>query len=162
MPAITYLSAFTTRCFLLSFNYGITVWGLTFESYLNPLFRLQKKVLRCIKFEPFSAPTAPIFQSLKILKIEVTMHPNILRFVYKAINKFHNYFLPNSTVHKIGTRQATRGDLFKSFKNTTIYGLQTVQHFGSKLRNTLPLFICVPSSVAIFRSKLKTHIIDSY
>ena len=97
-------------------NYGITVWGLTFESYLNPLFRLQKKVLRCIKFEPFSAPTAPIFQSLKFLKLEATMHPNILSFVYKAINKFHNYFLPNSTVHKIGTLQATRGDLFKSFK----------------------------------------------
>ena len=66
---------------------------------------------------------------------------------------FHNYFTPNSSVHRFGTRQATRGDLFKSFKNTAVYGLQTIQYFGSKLWNTLPLFI---------RSKLKTHLINSY
>ena len=146
---------------------GIAAWGLTFESYLNPLFRLQKRVLRCIKFEAFTAPSAPIFQTLKILKLEDTLHLNILTFVYKAINRlspscFRNYFQPNSTIHKIGTRQATRGDLFKSLKNTTLYGLQTIQYFGSKLWNTLPLFIRAASSVAVFRSKLKPHFLDSF
>ena len=146
-------------------SHGIAAWGLTFESYLNPLFRLHKRVLRCIKFAPFTAPSAPIFQSLKILKLEDTLHLNILTFAYKAINRlspscFHNYFQLNSTIHKIGTRQATRADLFKSLKNTTLYGLQTIQYFGSKLWNTLPLFICVANSVAVFRSK--THFLDSY
>ena len=69
---------------------------------------------------------------------------------------------PNSSVHRIGTRQATRGDLFKSIKNTTLYGLQTIQYFGSKLWNTLPLFIRVASSIAVFRSKLKSYFLDSY
>ena len=77
--------------------YCIAAWGLTFESYLNPLFLLHKRVLRCIKFEPFTAPSAPIFQSLKILKLEDTLHLNILIFVYKAINRSspscsQNYF----------------------------------------------------------------------
>ena len=148
-------------------NYGITTWGLTYQSYLNPLFLLQKKILRCINFQPLSAPSALIFLSLKILKVEDLLHLNILTFVYKSINKlspscFHNYFTPNSSVHRFGTRQATRGDLFKSFKNTTVYGLQTIQVFGSKLWNTLPLFIRVASSVSVFRSKLKTYFIDSY
>ena len=31
-------------------NYGIIIWGLTYDSYLNQLFLLQKKILRCIKF----------------------------------------------------------------------------------------------------------------
>ena len=98
-------------------NYGLIARGLNFASNLNPLFKLQKKVLRCIKFQPFSAPSAPIFQSLKILKLEDTLHLNILIFVYTAINKlspshFHNYFQPNTTVHKVGTRKAPRGDLF--------------------------------------------------
>ena len=136
-------------------------------SYLNPLFKLQKKVLRCIKFQPFSAPSAPIFQSLKILKLEDTLHLNILIFVYKAINKlspshFHNYFQPNTTVHKVGTRQATRGDLFKYLKNTAMCGLQTIQYFDSKPWNTFPLFIRVGSSVTALRSKLKAHIISLY
>ncbi len=132
-----------------------------------PLFWLQKKVLCCIKFEPFSASSAPIFHSLKILKLEDILQHNILTFVFKAINKlspsyFHNYFQPNTAIHKIGTRQATRCDLFKSLKNTTRYGLQTIQYFGSKLWNTLPLFIRLASSISVFRSKLKSHMIDMY
>ena len=95
------------------------------------------------------------------------LHLNILIFVYKSVNKlapscFHDYFQLNSSVHRIGTRQATRGDLFKSIKNTTLYGLQTIQYFGSKLWNTLPLFIRVASSIAVFRSKLKSYFLDSY
>ena len=44
----------------------------------------------------------------------------------------------------------------------TLSGLQTIQYFGSILWNTLPLFVCVASSVSVFLSKLKTHFIISY
>ena len=87
-------------------NYGIAAWGLTFESYLNPLFRLQKRVLRCIKFEPFTAPSAPIFQSLKILKLEDTLHLNILTFVYKAINRLSPSCFHNSNQTQLSIRLA--------------------------------------------------------
>ncbi len=148
-------------------NYGITVWGLTYDTCLKPLYLLQKKILRCISFSHFAAPSAPFFHSLKILKLEDMIHSNILTFVYKGLNKlspacFHNYFTPSSSVHRIGTRQATRGDLFRSSKNTTLYGLKTVKYFGSRLWNTLPLFIRVSSSLSVFRSGLKTFLIDSY
>ena len=148
-------------------NYGIIVWGLTFDTYLTPLFILQKKILRCIKFQQPTAPSAPLFHSLMIVKLEDMLHLNVLTFVYKAINKlspvyFHNYFTPDSSVHRFGTRQATRGDLYISLKRTTLYGLKTVQYFGSKLWNTLPLFIRVASSITIFQTRLKAYFIDSY
>ncbi|MCP4484330.1 MAG: reverse transcriptase family protein [Flavobacteriaceae bacterium] len=148
-------------------SYGITAWGLTYGTYLKPLFLLQKKILRCISFQNFIAPSAPIFHSLKILKLEDMIHSNVLNFAYKAMNKlsptcFHNFFTPNSSVHRFGTRQVTRGDLFKSLKNTTLYGLKTIQYFGSKLWNTLPLFIRVSGSASVFRSNLKTFFLDSY
>ena len=141
-------------------NYGIIVWGLTFETYLTPLFLLQKKILRCMKFQPPTAPYLPLFYSLKIVQLEDIIHLNVLTFVYKAINKlspvyFHNYFTLDSSVHRFATRQATRGDLFISLKRTTLYGLKTVQYFGSKLWNTLPLFIRVAASITVFRSQLK-------
>ena len=165
-PLPTLISLYNSL-FLSFLNYGISAWGMTYESYLNPLLNLQKKVLRSIKFEPFFSPSTPIFHSLKALKIMDILHLNILTFVYKSVNKlapscFHDYFQLNSSVHRIGTRQATRGDLFKSIKNTTLYGLQTIQYFGSKLWNTLPLFIRVASSIAVFRSKLKSYFLDSY
>ena len=148
-------------------NYGNIVWGLTYDSYLNQSFLLQKKILRCINFQPFTAPSAPLFHSLKVIKLQDMLHLNTSTFAYKAIHKlspvcFHNYFTPNSSVHRIGTRQSTRGDLFLSLKRTTLYGLQTVQYFGSKLCNALPLFIRVAGSISLFRSKLKAYYIDSY
>ncbi len=69
----------------------------------------------------------------------------------QALNKtfptcFHTYFNLNSSVYRFGTRQVTRGDLFKSFKNTNLYGLKSIKYFDSKLWNTLPLFIRVSGS----------------
>ena len=148
-------------------NYGIIVWGLTFENYLTPLYLLQKKILRCINFQSPTAPSTPLLHSLKILKLEDVFHLSLLIFVYISINKispiyFHDYFTPDSSVHRIGTRQVSRGDLFISLKRTTLYGLKTIQYFGSKLWNTLPIFIRVAGSVITFRSKLKAFFIDSY
>ena len=56
-------------------------------SLLNPTFNslVQKKVIRYIKFEPFSAPSAPIFQSLKILRLDDTLHLNILTLFIKKL-----------------------------------------------------------------------------
>ena len=86
--------------FLSFLSYGILVWGSTFESYLNPLLNLQKKVLRSIKFQPFSSPSTQIFQSLKILKVSDILYLKILTFVYKSVNKspscFHDYFTLNA------------------------------------------------------------------
>ncbi len=101
---------------------------------------------------------------------ETWQHPPpeyIINFVLKAINRlspayFHNYFTPSSSVHRFGTRQATRGDLLNTLKNTTLYRLQTAQYFGSKLWNTLPIFIRVTATVALLRSKLEAYFIDSY
>ena len=116
---------------------------------------LQKKILCYIKFEPFLSPSTPLFQSLKTLQIVDILHLNILTLVYKSLNKlspscFYDYFQTNSSVHRIGTRIATRGDLSRSIKNTTMYGLQTIQYFGSKLWNFLPWFIRVASSTGFF------------
>ena len=49
-------------------QYGILVWGLTYETCINPVFLLQKRVVRAISFAHFTAPSSPIFSDLKIFK----------------------------------------------------------------------------------------------
>ena len=41
-----------------------------------------------IKCQPFSAPSLPIFMSLKVLKVKETLHLNILTFVFNQ-DAFH-------------------------------------------------------------------------
>ena len=43
------------------FQYGILVRGLTYETYINPVFLLPKRVIRAIAFENFTSHSAPIF-----------------------------------------------------------------------------------------------------
>ena len=78
-------------------QYGIVVWGLTYETYIKPIFILQKKVVRAITFNNFSAPSAPIFLTLRLLKLQDLFEMKLLTFVYEAVNKptpscFHEFF----------------------------------------------------------------------
>jgi hypothetical protein len=72
--------------------YGITVWGNTYLTTLQPLFVLQKKSMRIMTFSKFDDHTSPIFKSLKVIKLcdLVTLHIAVFMF------KFHNQMLPSA------------------------------------------------------------------
>ena len=78
-------------------QYVILVWGLTYKSYINPVFLLQKRVIRAIAFESSTSHSPPIFSGLKILKLCDLFQLKLLTFVYESICKispscFHNVF----------------------------------------------------------------------
>ena len=50
-------------------SYCIEVWGNTFDKYLLPLFRLQKRVIRLITFSCYIAHTSDLFKDMKILTL---------------------------------------------------------------------------------------------
>ena len=50
--------------FLSFLYYGLIVWGQTYASYIDPIFKLQKKES---EQSPFSLTCPPLFQSLMIL-----------------------------------------------------------------------------------------------
>ena len=103
-------------------QYGIVVWGLTYESYINPVFLLQKRAVRAISFEQFTSPSSPIFLDLKILRLHDLFQLKLLSFVYDSVNKispacFHSFFPLAEFVHQYGTRQVTKNCIY----NSTIY-----------------------------------------
>ena len=55
--------------FLSFLQYGLIVWGQTYASYIDPIFKLQKKAIRAISFQPRMSPSLPIFNDLKLLKL---------------------------------------------------------------------------------------------
>ena len=110
-------------------QYGILVWGLTYETYINPVFLLQKRVIR--------SHSTPIFSDLKILKLHDLFQLKLLTFVYESVHKisptcFHKFFKSVALVHQFGTRQASKDDIFLTQKNTNQYGLRSIHYHGSK------------------------------
>ena len=103
--------------FLSFLQYGLIVWGQKYASYIDPIFKLQKKAIRAISFQPCTSPSLPIFNDLKLLKLSELFELRILIFVFDSVNKtsptcFHDFFLLNSSVHQYSTRQASKGSLY--------------------------------------------------
>ena len=122
LPTATLITLY--NALFMSFSqYGIVVWGQTFDSYIEPLSKLQKRAVRAISHQPFLAHSIPIFKDLKLLTVVDIFKLRLLSFVYESVNIvapdcFHNFFSLNSTVHCYNTRQSTRGDLFLANINT--------------------------------------------
>ena len=144
----------------LPFHFCILVWGLTYETRVNPVFLSQKRVIRAISFEHFTAPSMPIFSNLKILKLHDLFQLKMLSFFYDCINKiapsyFHTFVELVDSVHQHSTRQATNNDIFLTQMNTLQYGLRSVRYFGAKCWNDILVEIKNPHLQIIFDKKSK-------
>ena len=151
--------------FLSFLQYGLIVWGQTYASYIEPVFRLQKKAIRAISFQPRLSPSLPIFKDLKLLKLSDIFELRLLTFVFDSVNKtspecFHNFFVFNSSVHLYCTRQASQGDLYLTRQNSLQYGLKSLRYLGAKLWNTLPAELRNAPSKISFKAKLKTYLLN--
>ena len=69
---------------------------LTYEPYINPVFLLQKRVLRAISIKHITSSSTPIFSDLKILQLHDLFQLTLLCFVHDYVNKtapsfFHSF-----------------------------------------------------------------------
>ena len=148
-------------------TYGVSVWGLTYPTLLDPISIVQKKILKIITFSEETAPSAPIFDSLKILKLNDIIIFQIVSFVFECMHNlapsyFSGYFTSIESVHGIGTRQSKRGDLFALRCNTVQYGLRSIHYSGVRLWNSLPIEIRNCDSLSSFKKKLKKYFLANY
>ena len=146
-------------------QYRILVWGVTHETYINPVFLLQKRIIRAMSFKHFTSHSTPIFHELRILKLHDLLHLKLMSFVYESVHKispicFHNFFRFLESVHQFGTRQSGKDDIFIPQKNTSQYGLRSIRYYGAKYWNKIPVTIRRSPSVKVFRQKLKISLFE--
>ena len=85
-------------------HYGITAWGDTYDTYLDPLFKLQKRVIRIIFSACRDAHTQPLFKELKILDLSHVYSLNVMMFMFKfnhglLPDVFGNMFMLSSAIN---------------------------------------------------------------
>ena len=94
-------------------TYCLEVWGGAGDVYLLSLFKLQKRVVRIIKFLPHRAHTEPIFLNLNSLNIYQLYKQKIVFLMFKYIcgclpKLFTNYYIRNVDIHSHVTRQQNK------------------------------------------------------
>ena len=68
-------------------TYCVEVWGTAPKKYLDPLIKIQKKIVRIITFSPYLCHTDPIFKDLNLLPISKLVTQRIIYIEFIEINK---------------------------------------------------------------------------
>lgn len=122
-------------------TYGLVAWGNTYNTTLQPLLNLQKKVIRLMTFSQFREHSNPLFYELNILKINdlVKFQTAIFMYDYHHGNLpdvFNTYFTHASTKHKYNTRFSSKENYSLPHVKTN-YGKFNVRFAGAILWNSL-------------------------
>ena len=83
---------------------------MTHPSYLDSLYKIQKKIVRTIAFKDKYTCSTPLFYEFKMLKLSDIHSFKLLCFVYdcirgSALQPFEKLFSPLTSIHSYNTRK---------------------------------------------------------
>ena len=92
-------------------QYGIIVLEQTYESYREPIFKLQKRAIRIILNQASCSHSLLLVKDLYLLRFSDIFKLKLQTFVYESTilltpSYFHGYFSLNSAIHNYTTRQS--------------------------------------------------------
>ena len=146
-------------------TYGLVAWGNTYNTTLQPLLNLQKKVIRLMTFSQFREHSDPLFYELNILKINDLIKFQTANFMYdyhhgNLPDVFNTYFTHASTKHKYNTRFSSKENYSLPHVKTN-YGKFNVRFAGAILWNSLEDNL-KKEKKKNFKSKLFLKLIKTY
>ena len=138
-------------------NYCNVIWANTYQTHLNPLIIIHKRIIRNIAKAEFLQHTEPIFKSLKILNIENIRKLNLAMSMFKQIN-YNEYDLALMTPdHDHFTRHRNLLTI-PPHRTTLITNSFIVQ--SVKLWNQIPPSIKTAQSIISFKSKVTNYLLQ--
>ena len=108
---------------------------------LEPVRRLQNKVLRIIPFFKFKEHTGPLFKELLISPLDAINKEAIALFMFRYFNNnlpssFNDFFFLNKDVHQHNTRSSS--NVHKIQARLANYQKLSVKYEGVSIWNNLP------------------------
>ena len=139
------------------------MWGSTYQSNLNRIIILQKKIIRIISKDSFDAPTGFLFKEQEILKFSDIYLYQIGKFIYLfkrglLPNYFRNIFTLASQIHSYNTRNSS---LFYIPHCRTNFRKFSVRFQGPSFFSSLSREIQNSESVSLFGKRLKKILLSS-
>ena len=140
--------------------YCLSLWGFTRKIHLDKINVAQKKIIRLIAGVPFRDHTAPIFDDLKLMKMESCSVYMCLLLVFKVMKFNNNYgwFHAHENV-AYNTRSSSLRNLVVPFIRTT-HSRQSIDYTGSLNWNLLPSSLKNAEDYNRFRRLLKRHLLE--
>ena len=146
-------------------SYGIEIYGMAKTTTLKPLQIMQNKILKMLTCKENRYPTNMLYSELDLLKVSdihrLKMHTILYRYCTgKLPNFFNRIFKPTNT--NPSAPQTRNNSLFNITRPKTTYGKLLLNNYGFNLWQSLPSNIKESSSLSIFKSSVKSHLLSDY
>ena len=143
-------------------NYCIDVWGDTCKIYLEPLVKLQKKVLRIISYSGFNSNVDNVFKKLEIKQIKKihVYKVALVMFKVKDISEpavLCDLFRENKSVHDYDTRQREKFHVPQANRN---YLRRSISCKGVYIWNRVIQYVTFDCSFLSFKYALRKHVLS--
>ena len=143
-------------------TYCVSVWGSTYQSNLNRIIILQKKIIRIISKVSFDAHTGVLFKEQEILKFSDIYLYQIGKFMYQfkrglLPNYFRDMFTLASQIHSHNTRNSS---LFYIPHCRNNFRRFSIRFQGPKFFNSLSREIQNRESISLFVKRLKKYLLS--
>ncbi len=145
-------------------NYSVVIWGNTYETYLDKIFKLQKWAIRMISNSHYRCHTAPLFKKYNVLNVHDTFKLKLGTFMYKhQINQlpktFSSYFTKHVQTHNYTTRNAHDYSINKTKKS---FSDRAVRNCGPTVWNSFDNVIKRCNNAKQSRNQLKSIFLLNY
>ena len=146
-------------------QYCNIIWGNASESVLEPLSKLQGKILRIICFLPNDLGNTVLAQTqTKLLNIEQLNKLSVAKFMFKFKNKklpkcFENFFRARPEQQRYSLRSRVNEDFIREWGKSD-YGMKRLQYEGVQLWNSIAAEIRNSKSLREFKNKFKSYLLD--
>ena len=154
--------------------YAITIWGTEApnSTYMQPILKIQKKILRIVTRSNPSTPTTPIrikhnllnVTDLYIHRVCIETHPHIHSSAPTNRPEHQHHYQLVSNFHPYATRYSTNKALANSTRRTpdgTLYEPAFLTKKYIKIYNALPRNLANEQRLGPFKKKLKEHLLQA-
>ena len=147
------------------FTYCITIWGSTFETYLDPIEKLQKRAIRIVAGADRLAHTEPLMAKYKLLSLWKVYIYSVQIFMFRyrrglLPSVFSDFYIRNSVMHNYGTKRINnfRTPAFKvtpRVRSIRRAGVYCYNYFNDKIE----MFVNV--SIHSYKKNLKSYVLQN-
>ena len=141
------------------------IWGNANERVLEPLFKLQDKIVRIICFVPnIETDMKLLYKKLEILDLKLLHKLSTAKFMFKFKNNklpksFENFFKVNTTHDRYPLRNRKKRDYICEWGKTN-HGMKRLQYKGVQLWNAITPTIRNITNIKEFSKKYKMLLLE--
>ena len=146
-------------------RYGLICWATANKTLLDKIDVAHNTIITYLTFSKRCSRIWPLFQQLKVLPLNILIHIEQAKTMYKFEHKmlpqvFDNYFVKPS--HGYSTRYSTSQNNFEVVRISTAKEKSLLKYYGPKVWASIPLDIKNSQSLKVYINFYRNHLIGKY